>query len=150
VCQIIFSAYKGNYVIDDDLKDLQYKPPQWQDEDLNGTIEANKDIQYPICYRQGKNINISVIFKITNPAEIPAEIAKKIKIKALGKANNTEYNIEEKTVGVNKDQIKYSSSSKETLPNSIQFYDPLKITYFISFDEGKNWKEIGTMKTNYM
>lgn len=145
--KVSFSGSNYDIVYDDD-RNKKYIKPHWLDNNLNGSVEDAGDHKYPVCYKYGKKMKIEAGFKIDPPtSSLPSIIQSKLKIKGTCNANGKIFNLEPKSVTISGGEITYpSTETTEVLPESIQFYDPLEISWSISMDGGDTWNEVGKSK----
>lgn len=132
--QIAFSG-NGFFLVRKDDESGNYDPPHWLDANLDGDADDSVDKKYPVCYTKGSTPIIEGKYAV-NPS-LPADLPLMIKGNGPG---NVEVSATDATFSNN--EISFTATAGK-MPSQVQRMESCSITWYVSFDGGNNWSDVG-------
>ena len=134
--QVIFGG-SGFHSILEDVSQAAYGSPQWLDLNHDGDADENNENHFPLSYLHGSDMTATALFDVSNGAQLPSPL----KVRCTSSAKVT---FPDTTAQVNRQTITASMTSNTGLPNAAVYYNPFRLTWSISKDNGKTWIFAGT------
>jgi hypothetical protein len=135
VQEVSFSGEQHFDLSDDDL--TQFEAPHWRDHNLNGRTTDSGDRRYPVAFVSNSTMKVSAKFVLScSPGSTGS-----VKVRGNG-TNGVTIPATSATIVGNEIDIT-CVPAEDRFASEVQYFNPLTITWQVSWDGGTTWNDAG-------